>query len=45
MNTFKRFAVSFGITDEVFAVSVQRKGLVSATYMAGLILTSYVGWV
>ncbi len=45
MNIFKRLAVSFGITDEIFAVSVQRKGAISATYMAGLILTSYLGWV
>lgn len=45
MNVFKRLAVSFGITDEIFAVSVQRKGSVSATYMAGLILISYLGWV
>ncbi len=45
MNIFKRLAVSFGITDEIFAVSVQRKKELSATYMAGLILTSYLGWV
>ncbi|MBQ7015178.1 MAG: AzlC family ABC transporter permease [Clostridia bacterium] len=45
MNIFKRLAVSFGITDEIFAVSVQRKKALSATYMAGLILTSYLGWV
>ncbi|MBQ6809362.1 MAG: AzlC family ABC transporter permease [Clostridia bacterium] len=45
MNIFKRLAVSFGITDEIFAVSVQRKCAVSATYMAGLILISYAGWV
>lgn len=45
MNIFKRLAVSFGITDEIFAVSVQRKCAVSAAYMAGLILISYIGWV
>ena len=45
MNILKRLAVSFGITDEVFAVSVQRKKALSATYMAGLIITSYLGWV
>ena len=45
MNIFKRLAVSFGITDEIFAVSVQRKKGVTATYMAGLILISYAGWV
>ena len=45
MNIFKRLAVSFGITDEIFAVSVQRKTAITATYMAGLIITSYAGWV
>lgn len=45
MNVFKRLAVSFGITDEIFAVSVRRESAVSATYMAGLISVSYLGWV
>ena len=45
MNIFKRLAVSFGITDEIFAVSVRRKSTLTATYMAGLILISYIGWV
>lgn len=45
MNILKRLAVSFGITDEIFAVSVRKKRTLTATYMAGLILISYIGWV
>lgn len=44
MSILKRMAVSFGITDEIFAVAMSRKGSLSATYMAGLILTPVVGW-
>lgn len=44
MPIWKRMAISFGITDEVFAVSVQRKGLLSGWYMFGLILTPVLGW-
>ena len=39
-----RLLVSFGITDEVFAVSMQRMKPLSATYMSGLILTPVIGW-
>lgn len=44
MTTSQRLAVSFGITDEVFAVSMQRKNALSPVYMAGLILTPVIGW-
>jgi predicted branched-subunit amino acid permease len=40
----KRMIASFGITDEVFAVSMQRKKSLSFTYMAGLIATPVLGW-
>ena len=40
----ERLAISFGITDEVFAVSMQRKESLSSLYMAGLILTPVLGW-
>ncbi len=39
-----RFAVSFGITDEIFAVSMQKKEELNLAYMAGLILTPVLGW-
>jgi predicted branched-subunit amino acid permease len=44
MTLAQRFAVSFGITDEIFAVSMQRKTPLTAAYMAGLILTPVIGW-
>ena len=44
MSLPKRLGVSFGVTDEIFAVSMQHKGALSASYMAGLILTPVLGW-
>ena len=41
----QRLAISFGITDEIFAVSMQRKRDLTPVYMAGLILTPLIGWV
>lgn len=40
----KRLIASFGITDEIFAVSVQRRGSLSFAYMVGLMLTPIAGW-
>ncbi|MBR4555198.1 MAG: AzlC family ABC transporter permease [Ruminococcus sp.] len=39
-----RLAVSFGITDEIFAVASGRSKEVSKQYMAGLISLPWVGW-
>ena len=44
MSIRQRRAVSFGITDEIFAVSMQHRGDLSAAYMAGLIVTPVLGW-
>lgn len=44
MTMKQRLGISYGITDEIFAVSMQHKGDLSAAYMAGLILTPVVGW-
>ena len=45
MSIPKRLAVSFGITDEIFAVSsAQHPGALTGAYMAGLILTPVLGW-
>ncbi len=44
MGILERLAVSFGVTDEVFAVASQQKGKLNSRYMAGLILTPYLGW-
>ena len=40
-----RIMVGFGTTDEVFAVASFKGRKVSYAYMAGLIFTSYSGWV
>ena len=39
-----RLAISFGITDEIFAVASGRSGEVSQKYMAGLIILPLIGW-
>ena len=44
MTMKERLAVSFGITDEIFAVSMQRDHELTTAYMAGLILTPVLGW-
>lgn len=43
-STPKRLIASFGITDEVFAVSMQRREPLTFRYMAGLIITPIIGW-
>ncbi len=42
---WKRLVIAFGNTDEIFAVSMQQEGALNFTYMLGLILSSYFGWV
>jgi len=39
-----RFFIAFGITDEIFAVSVSNEKNVGKRYMYGLILTPWLGW-
>ena len=39
-----RFLIGFGVTDEIFAVSVSQKEAVSKEYMYGLITLPYIGW-
>lgn len=41
----KRLAIAFGNTDEIFAVAMQQEGALNFTYMLGLIISSYSGWV
>lgn len=46
-NSFKiieRFIVSFGITDEIFAVASSKPVKISAKYMYGLVLVPFLGW-
>ena len=40
----ERLIASFGITDEVFAVSMQRRSELTFSYMLGLIATPIAGW-
>lgn len=44
MTMKERMAVAFGITDEIFAVSMQRDRELTTPYMAGLIITPVFGW-
>ena len=44
MTLLQRFLVSFGITDEIFAVSMRHTRPLTAAYMAGLILAPLLGW-
>lgn len=44
MTMKERLAVSFGITDEIFAVSMQRDHELTTAYMAGLMITPVLGW-
>lgn len=39
-----RFLVSFGVTDEIFAIAMSRKTAVSKYYMYGLITLPFLGW-
>lgn len=43
-NTPRRLLVSFGITDEIFAVASAGQGKLAPRYMYGLILISFLGW-
>lgn len=40
----ERLITSFAVTDEIFAVSVQRRSELTFSYMLGLILPPIVGW-
>jgi len=40
----ERLIASFGVTDEVFAVSMQRRSEITFSYMLGLIATPIAGW-
>ena len=44
VSLLDRFLVGFGVTDEIFAVSVSQKEAVSKEYMYGLITLPYIGW-
>lgn len=43
-TTLKRILLSFGITDEIYAVAISKEGKISAKYMLGLIVLPFIGW-
>ena len=43
-NTFRRMVISFGITDENFAVAYSQTTPITPAYMYGMILVSAAGW-
>ena len=43
-NTARRLIVAYGITDEIYAVAISQKEKITAKYMYGLILISFLGW-
>ena len=43
-NTFHRMVISFGITDENFAVAYSQTTPITPAYMYGMILVSAAGW-
>lgn len=43
-NTPRRLIVAYGITDEIYAVAISQKEKITAKYMYGLILISFLGW-
>lgn len=44
MTTLQRWVLSFGVTDEIFAVAMQQNGSINARYFSGLIGMPYIGW-
>ncbi len=43
-NTFKRLVMSFGITDENFALSMQRQESITFSYFFGIMTLPILGW-
>ncbi len=44
LRTLPRLGISFGITDEIFAVASIRDEQVTPRYMVGLLMVPYLGW-
>ncbi len=45
VNTLHRMGISYGVTDEIFGLSVLKKGQLYPMYSYGLIVVSVFGWV
>ena len=44
LGLVQRLVISFGITDEIYAVAISRPGLLGTRYMLGLLALPMVGW-
>jgi len=44
MPTLQRALVSFGNTDEIFAMCMTQDFAITTSYMSGMILVAYIGW-
>lgn len=44
ISLWQRLVIAFGNTDEVFAVAMQQKKILTFKYMLGLISCAYIGW-
>jgi 4-azaleucine resistance transporter AzlC len=44
VSLFKRSAIAFGITDEIFAIASLEKRVITFPYMMGLVVAPYWGW-
>lgn len=44
MPLWQRFIIAFGVTDEIFAVSMQQREPLRFSYLMGLMLFSFFGW-
>lgn len=44
VTPLQKLGIAFGITDEIFAVSMTQKGSIGAKYFYGLMLTPIIGW-
>lgn len=44
MPLWQRFVIAFGVTDEIFAVSMQQREPLRFSYLMGLMLFSFFGW-
>ena len=44
MPMFKKLILAYGVTDEIFAVSVSKEQPVTLAYFMGVLVPSFIGW-
>ena len=45
VTLLQRFVIAFGVTDENFAVAVSRRKELTFSYLMGLEITAFIGWI